>query len=93
MLWEITRAPGWSTRYRVVPLVTLIPRRIDGRWRWLVPHFALQGEPGWTTIERAMTPDRLLGVLHILRSQAVAAYNNPRQRRSPHAVTEKSSYL
>lgn len=92
LTWNVTSAYGWTDTYRVVPLVSILPRRIDGRWRWGVPHYALQGAQRpehWITIARAMTPDPLVHVVDAVRAKAIDDYHARRR----HAVTEKSSNL
>lgn len=67
LTWERAETPGWTVAYRLVGCYAWVPVRIDGRWRWRVPYYALQlmyaeenPPAAWVTVERAMDPAPLL---------------------------------
>lgn len=71
--WEREEAPGWTAAYRIVAGYAWLPTRIEGRWRWRVPYYALQvmyaeEQPptAWLTVERALDPTPLVLHRHVV---------------------------
>lgn len=77
--WTRRTPAGRLVAYRIEARdPSWLPHRIDGRWQWRVPHYALQARDtergGWMTADRATTPESLI--------ESERLYNAP--LREPH---------